>query len=73
MQKVMKFIPKNVQLLTIQSDDNKHVTISAKSSSYAALGYFVSQLKLEGIIDNVKINSVAHGSEIQVSIGGDLP
>ena len=73
MQKVMKFIPKNVQLITIESNDNKHVTITAKSGSYAALGYFVSQLKLEGIINNVKIDSVSHGSEIQVSIGGDLP
>lgn len=73
MQKIMKFIPNNVQLITIESNDNKHVTISAKSSSYAALGYFVSQLKLEGIIQNVKVNSVSHGTEIQVSIGGDLP
>lgn len=73
MQKVMKFIPSNVQLISIESNDNKHLTISAKSDSYAPLGYFVSQLKLEGIINNVKIDSVSHGSEIQVSIGGDLP
>lgn len=73
MQKVMKFIPNNVQLISIESNDNKHVTITAKSGSYAALGYFISQLKLEGIIDDVKINSVSHGSQIQVSIGGDLP
>lgn len=73
MQKIMKFIPKNVQLVSIESNDNKHVTIQAKSSSYAALGYFVSQLKLEGIINNVKVNSVSHGTEISVSIGGDLP
>ncbi len=73
MQKIMKFIPNNMQLVSIESNDNKHVTIVAKSSSYAALGYFVSQLKLEGIINNVKIESVTHGTEIQVSIGGDLP
>jgi len=73
MQKIMKFVPKNVQLVSIESNDNKHVTIKAKSASYAALGYFVSQLKLEGIINNVKIDSVTHGTEISVSIGGDLP
>lgn len=73
MQKIMKFVPKNVQLVSISSNDNKHVTIEAKSGSYAALGYFVSQLKLEGIINNVKVNSVSHGSQISVSIGGDLP
>lgn len=73
MQKIMKFIPKDVQLVSIESNDNKHVTVTAKSNSYAALGYLVSQLKLEGIINNVKINSVSHGTEISVSIGGDLP
>ena len=73
MQKVMKFIPKNVQLVTIESNDNKHVTITAKSSSYAGLGYLISQLKLEGIINNVKVDKVTHGTEIEVSIGGDLP
>lgn len=73
MQKIMKFIPDNVQLVSIESNDNKHITISAKSSSYSALGYFVSQLKLEGIINDVKVEKVTHGSDIQVSIGGDLP
>ena len=73
MQKIMKFIPKDVQLVSVQSNDNKHVTITAKSTSYAALGYLVSQLKLESIIDNVKVDNVIHGTEIEVSIGGDLP
>ncbi|MDD2627607.1 MAG: hypothetical protein PHR25_03750 [Clostridia bacterium] len=73
MQQIMKFIPKDVQLISISSNDNKHLEIVAKSNSYAALGYFVSQLKLEGIINGVKIEKVTHGEEIEVSIGGDLP
>lgn len=73
MQKIVKYIPKNVQLITIASDDNKTVTITAKSDSYAALGYFVSQLKLEGILAEVVTKNVSHGSYIVVTIEGVLP
>jgi len=45
----------------------------AKSSSYSELGYFISQLKLKGILENVTTGSVEHGSYITVSIGGELP
>ena len=73
MQKVAKYIPTNVQLETISSNDNKTVTIVAKSTSYAELGYFISQLKLQGILENVKTGKVEHGTSITVTIGGDLP
>lgn len=73
MQKIAKYIPTNVELESIASNDNKTVTIVAKSSSYAELGYFVSQLKLKGILENVTTGSVEHGKYITVSIGGDLP
>lgn len=73
MQKIAKYIPSNVQLEKISSDDNKSVTIVAKSTSYAELGYFISQLKLEGILENVKTGKVEHGNYITVTIGGDLP
>lgn len=73
MQKIAKYIPANVQLETISSDDNKSVTITAKSTSYAELGYFISQLKLKGILENVATGKVEHGDSIKVTIGGDLP
>ncbi len=73
MQKIAKYIPSNVQLEKISSNDNKSVTIVAKSTSYAELGYFISQLKLQGILDNVKTGKVEHGTFITVTIGGDLP
>ena len=73
MQKIIKVIPQNVQLKTITSDDNKKVKITAQSDSYADLGYFVAQLKLQGVLNNVKINSVTNSSTIGVEIGGDLP
>lgn len=73
MQKIIKYIPKGVQLETISSDDNKHVTIVAKSESYSGLGYFVSQIKLKEILVNVQVDEVQHTSYVTVTIGGDLP
>lgn len=73
MQKIAKYIPTNVQLESISSNDNKSVTIIAKSTSYAELGYFVSQLKLKGVLENVSTGNVEHGKYITVTIGGELP
>lgn len=73
MQKVAKFIPTNVELESISSDDNKTVAIVAKSASYSELGYFISQLKLQGILENIKTSNVKNGTYITVTIGGDLP
>ncbi len=73
LQQVIKIIPKTIQLKSISSDDNKNVKISAQSSSYADLGYFVAQLKLEGVLNSVKINSIQNGETILVEIGGELP
>ncbi len=73
LQQIIKVIPKSIQLKTISSDDNKNVKISAQASSYADLGYFVAQLKLEGVLNSVKINSIQNGQTIVVEIGGELP
>lgn len=73
MQKIAKYIPTNVQIETISSDDNKTVSIVAKSTSYAELGYFISQLKLQGILENIQTGQVSNGANITVTIGGDLP
>ena len=73
MQKIAKYIPTNVELVSIASNDNKSVAIIARSKSYSELGYFVSQLKLKGVLENVKTGNVEHGTYITVTIGGDLP
>lgn len=75
MLKVSKYIPDGVILKSIKSDSSKHVTIVATSDSYAQLGYFVSQLKLEGVLDasTVRTTAVTHDTTITVTIGGDLP
>lgn len=73
MQKVAKYIPSNVELQKISSNNNKTVSVVAKSSSYAELGYFIAQLKLKGILENVKVTNVENGEYAIVTIGGELP
>lgn len=73
LQNIIKVIPRNVQLKTISSDDNKNVKITAVSNSYADLGYFVAELKLKSTLNNVKINSIKNGETTTIEIGGELP
>ena len=73
LQNIIKIIPKNVQLQTITSDDNKNVVITAKSDSYADLGYFISVLKLSGTLNDIKILNVQNSTSSVVEIGGELP
>ena len=74
LQKLIKVIPKNVTLDTLKSDDNKNVVITMYSNKYADLGYFVAQLKLEGILNSVKVNKIENSAnKITIEIGGELP
>lgn len=73
LQNIMTFIPKDVQLVNISSNDNKYVTITASADEYEDLGYFFAQIKLEGILNNSKITRVNNGEITFIEIGGDLP
>lgn len=74
LQKIIKVIPKNITLDTVKSDDNKHVKITMYSSKYSDLGYFVAQLKLQGILNNVEVTNVDNTSQkVTIEIGGELP
>ena len=75
-QKLAKILPKNVTLNFIESDDNKHVTIGAKSSTYPDLGYLVANLRLNpDILENIEITEVSDNVNdvITIEIEGDLP
>ena len=73
LQNIIKVIPRNVQLKTITSDDNKNIVITAQSNSYAELGYFVAALKINSTLNNVKINKITNGETTVIEIGGELP
>lgn len=73
LQNIIRIIPENVKLNSISSDDNKNIKIVAESDSYANLGYFISEIKLEGTLKNVSITDVKNGDITTVEIGGELP
>lgn len=74
LQKIIKVIPKNIILDKVKSDDNKHVKITMFSSKYSDLGYFVAQLKLQGILNSVEVTNVENTSDkVTIEIGGELP
>ncbi len=73
-QVLMQIIPKNVQLKTISSDDNKKIVIVAQSDEYQNLGYFIANLRLQpDILTNVTVNKIENASVITIEIGGVLP
>lgn len=79
MLKVTKHIPTDVRLISIESDSDKNISMVAQATSYAELGYLVSQIKFQGILNDVKILEVQHNdvaagdSIIRAMIGGVLP
>lgn len=73
LQNIIKVIPRNVQLKTITSDDNKYIKITAVSDSYADLGYFVSELKLKSTLNDISILNIQNGTTTTIEIGGELP
>ena len=73
LQQIIKFIPDNVRLITIESDDNKNIEMVMESESYSGLGFFVAQIKLQGILNSTKIKDIKNGETITVTIGGELP
>ena len=73
LQSIVKVIPRNVRLTSLTSDDNKNIVLTATSSSYADLGYFVAALKINSTLKDVKINKIENGDVTTVEIGGELP
>ncbi len=73
LKELANIMPSGASLTRITTNDNKNVVISARSKTYANLGYLVSRIKLDGTLKNIKINKVYHNAEISIEIGGDLP
>jgi hypothetical protein len=75
LSQLMFIIPSNVKVSSIQIPYNggKRVTLEASSGMYAQLGYFVSRLKLSGILKNVEMEVVDMSSSIVIKVSGVLP
>ena len=67
-------IPAEVKVTSVKVDPSNRVTLSAESGRYAQLGYFVSRLKLEGVLNDVEMQVVSmDSSSIKININGVLP
>lgn len=74
LSRLMFSIPDEVQVTSIKVATSDKVTVSAESGRYAQLGYFVSKLKLEGILESVSMQVVSMDSScIKIVISGVLP
>lgn len=74
LSRLMFSIPDEVRVTSINVSSNDTVTVSAESGRYAQLGYFVSKLKLEGVLENVSMKVLnMDASSIKIEISGVLP
>ncbi|MBR6033670.1 MAG: hypothetical protein IKP28_02880 [Clostridia bacterium] len=74
MSRIMVYVPKNVQVTSIENTEGKHIVIGAQSKTYDALGYFLSAINANGILVNTKTNSGTKQDDIvRLTIEGDMP
>lgn len=74
LNKIMYNIPTGVQLLSIENQSNKDITITAQAEKYDQLGYFKAVLEEEGILTNITTTKgVKQGDLISITITGQLP
>lgn len=74
LNKIMYIIPQQVQVISIENTEDKHIVIEAQSEKYEQLGYFSAAIKNDEILKNVQ-STIATKSDsyVQVTIEGDLP
>ncbi len=74
MNNIMAIIPKEVQLASMENNNDTHIIIKAKASKYEQLAFFKTKIKTEKILKNVISDTgVAEGGMIKVTIEGELP
>lgn len=74
LNQIMYIIPKDVQIISIENTNSKHIKIVAQSEKYEQLGYFKGQIKNEGLLLNVTSDQgVKNGDVVKITIEGELP
>lgn len=74
LNQIMYQIPKDVQIISIENTNSRHVKIVAQSEKYEQLGYFKGQIKNEGLLLNVTSDQgVKSGDIVKITIEGELP
>lgn len=73
LNEIGNIIPKGVQLLSVKNPTKKTIQIQAQATEYDQLGYFISKIKLDPVLGNVKVTETEKQNEyIKVTIEGDL-
>ena len=73
MSQLMFIIPVDVRVTSISVGTNDSVVLEAESGRYAQLGYFVSRLKLAGILKDVGMEVIDMSTDIKIKVNGVLP
>ncbi len=73
LSQLMFIIPTDVRVTSVNVTTDNVVTMKAESGKYAQLGYFVSRLKLAGVLKNVEMEVISMDSTIQIKVNGVLP
>ncbi|MBQ8299930.1 MAG: hypothetical protein IJX99_08810 [Clostridia bacterium] len=73
LSKLMFIMPANVRVTSIDVDEIGNVKIQAESGQYAQLGFFVSRLKVEEILQNVDMEVVSDSENIKIIVSGVMP
>ncbi len=72
--RIMFIIPQQVQVISIENKEGKHIIIEAVSEKYEQLGYFSAAIKNDGMLQNIQSTSATKSdSLVQITIEGDLP
>lgn len=73
LSQLMFIIPTDVRVTSVQIGTDDTVIMEAQSGKYAQLGYFVSRLKLAGVLQDVEMEVINMSSTIQIKVSGVLP
>lgn len=75
LSQIMFAVPKEVQILSIQNTEKKHIVIEAQANAYQYLGYLKAEMQNRAILINVTSTSGIRQTNnmIKVTIEGDLP
>ena len=74
LSRLMFSVPAEVKVTSLTVNPDNTVSVSAESGRYAQLGYFVSRLKLEGVLEDVNMRVLnMDSSSIKIIISGVLP
>ncbi len=73
LSELMFIMPSGVKVTSIDVEKSGGVKMEAESGQYAQLGFFVSRLKLEGILNDVDMEVVSDSGNIKIIVSGVMP